>query len=210
MSQDHETNGLGLWDLTDLRWIDAYDADAAPYKTPQIVKDWYKEKYVANRFNPIRCILIDIRAAALHPSSGTRTSSNLSSDKASLQRQQVRASTQPGWIPNSAAYQLTIRFIQAPLHPQPPNHPAPLPVPTNQPLPPPPLAPSQAASSAVSQPSVSSQHSSSGCFGTAAEDGRNLHLRTKMRWQILQRRTKPSYRAGSEDVKLRAGSWRGK
>ena len=44
MSQDHETNGLGLLDLTNLQWIDTYDADAAPYTTPKIVKDWYQEK----------------------------------------------------------------------------------------------------------------------------------------------------------------------
>ena len=70
MSQDHETNGLGLWDLTDLRWIDAYDADAAPYKTPNIVKDWYKEKYVANISN-LDEVGTDTRAAGPHPSSGT-------------------------------------------------------------------------------------------------------------------------------------------
>ena len=44
MSQDHETNGLGLYDLTSLKWTDEYDANAAPYETPQIVKDWYREK----------------------------------------------------------------------------------------------------------------------------------------------------------------------
>ena len=49
MSQDHEPNGLGLWDMTNLRWLGAYDVDALPYKTPQIVKDWYEAKYVASR-----------------------------------------------------------------------------------------------------------------------------------------------------------------
>ena len=44
MSKDHEANGLGLFDLTNLTWIDGFDADAAPYKTPQMIKDWYREK----------------------------------------------------------------------------------------------------------------------------------------------------------------------
>ena len=61
MSQDHETNGLGLWDLTNLEWITAYDADAAPYKTPQIVKDWYNVKCVANVCNPISSVLIIVQ-----------------------------------------------------------------------------------------------------------------------------------------------------
>lgn len=44
MSQDHETNGLGIFDLRRLKWTDEYDANASPYKTPQIVKKWYREK----------------------------------------------------------------------------------------------------------------------------------------------------------------------
>lgn len=44
MEKDHQTNGLGLFDLTDLKWIDSYDSDAAPYETPQMVKDRYREK----------------------------------------------------------------------------------------------------------------------------------------------------------------------
>ena len=44
MSKDHETNGVGLFDMTNLTWIYEYDANATPYKTPQIVKDWYRVK----------------------------------------------------------------------------------------------------------------------------------------------------------------------
>ncbi|KAG6995719.1 hypothetical protein G7Y79_00042g078240 [Physcia stellaris] len=48
MEKDHQTNGLGLFDLTNLTWIDGYDADAAPYQTPQIIKDWYRENGTAS------------------------------------------------------------------------------------------------------------------------------------------------------------------
>jgi len=31
--------GLAILDLTELQWIESYDSDAAPYQTPQLVKD---------------------------------------------------------------------------------------------------------------------------------------------------------------------------
>ncbi|KAL8969878.1 MAG: hypothetical protein Q9183_001787 [Haloplaca sp. 2 TL-2023] len=34
--------GLGIFDLTAMQWSDRYDANAEPYVTPQIIKDWYE------------------------------------------------------------------------------------------------------------------------------------------------------------------------
>ena len=33
--------GIGVFDLTDMRWKDSYDATTDPYATPQMVKDYY-------------------------------------------------------------------------------------------------------------------------------------------------------------------------
>jgi hypothetical protein len=33
--------GLGIFDLTDLTWASSYNASAAPYVAPKMVKDWY-------------------------------------------------------------------------------------------------------------------------------------------------------------------------
>lgn len=38
---DTFTRGLGVFDLTDLFWTDSYDASAAAYDSPSVVKDWY-------------------------------------------------------------------------------------------------------------------------------------------------------------------------
>ncbi|KAL8660532.1 MAG: hypothetical protein Q9202_006455 [Teloschistes flavicans] len=35
--------GLGIFDLTEMRWSDRYDADAEAYETPAVVKAWYAE-----------------------------------------------------------------------------------------------------------------------------------------------------------------------
>ena len=41
--QDVDTNpqGLGIFDLVQLRWTGAYDANASPYQLPSVVQDWY-------------------------------------------------------------------------------------------------------------------------------------------------------------------------
>ena len=41
-SQDTATHGLQIFDLTEMKWSDRYDANAAPYKTPQVIKEWYQ------------------------------------------------------------------------------------------------------------------------------------------------------------------------
>ncbi|KAF7534953.1 hypothetical protein G7054_g5791 [Neopestalotiopsis clavispora] len=35
--------GLGIFDLTDMSWSDAYDPDAAAYDSPDVVKTWYDQ-----------------------------------------------------------------------------------------------------------------------------------------------------------------------
>ncbi|KAK8174173.1 hypothetical protein IWX90DRAFT_428951 [Phyllosticta citrichinensis] len=41
-------NGLGVFDLNDLEWKTSYNASAAAYETPQVVKDWYNRGGAAN------------------------------------------------------------------------------------------------------------------------------------------------------------------
>lgn len=40
-SQDHWTQGLGVFDLSAMQWRDGYDAGAEAYTTPATVKSWY-------------------------------------------------------------------------------------------------------------------------------------------------------------------------
>ena len=44
MSSDTATQGLQIFDMTAMKWSNKYDAKAAPYVTPQVVKDWYQQK----------------------------------------------------------------------------------------------------------------------------------------------------------------------
>jgi hypothetical protein len=40
---DPLTQGIGIFDMTAMVWKSGYDANALPYQTPQIVKEWYSE-----------------------------------------------------------------------------------------------------------------------------------------------------------------------
>ena len=42
-SRDPFLQGLGIFDMTDLQWKSKYDAGAEDYKTPRVIKDWYRE-----------------------------------------------------------------------------------------------------------------------------------------------------------------------
>lgn len=42
-TKDIFPQGLGIFDLTRLAWKDEYDAAAADYDSPDIVKSWYDE-----------------------------------------------------------------------------------------------------------------------------------------------------------------------
>lgn len=43
LSTDRFSQGLGIFDLTAMKWSDSYDANAEPYQTPDVVKAWYRE-----------------------------------------------------------------------------------------------------------------------------------------------------------------------
>ena len=43
---DPWTQQIGIFDMTALQWKDAYQSNANPYKSPDIVKDFYQQKYV--------------------------------------------------------------------------------------------------------------------------------------------------------------------
>lgn len=36
-------NGLGVFDITEMRWKDGYEADGAAYESSEMVKQWYNE-----------------------------------------------------------------------------------------------------------------------------------------------------------------------
>lgn len=40
---DPYPQGLGIFDMAELQWKDSYDADAAAYQTPQVIKKWYDD-----------------------------------------------------------------------------------------------------------------------------------------------------------------------
>ncbi|CAG9957483.1 unnamed protein product [Clonostachys rosea f. rosea IK726] len=43
-SPDTFPNGIGIFDLTELKWKDEYDPDAKPYESPQIVQEWDRQQ----------------------------------------------------------------------------------------------------------------------------------------------------------------------
>lgn len=42
---DPIAQGLEIFDLTEMTWSSQYDANALPYTTPKVVKDYYSVKY---------------------------------------------------------------------------------------------------------------------------------------------------------------------
>lgn len=44
--------GLGIFDMTELRWTNRYDPNAGGYDSPKVVKDWYSQGNVANWVSP--------------------------------------------------------------------------------------------------------------------------------------------------------------
>ncbi len=45
-SPDPFTQGIGIFDMTSMEWMPSYNANAAPYESPSVVKDWYAEGFV--------------------------------------------------------------------------------------------------------------------------------------------------------------------
>ena len=48
---DPWAGGLGVFDMTALEWVDHYDAAAAKYVSPDIVKSYYNSSYVTPDFS---------------------------------------------------------------------------------------------------------------------------------------------------------------
>lgn len=46
------TQGVGVLDLTTMSWADSFDPNSKQYESPQVVKDWYRDKY-AFHLNPL-------------------------------------------------------------------------------------------------------------------------------------------------------------
>lgn len=44
--KDSYPKGLGIFDLTELKWKDEFTPDAPAYKTPGLVQKWYDQGYV--------------------------------------------------------------------------------------------------------------------------------------------------------------------
>lgn len=44
LDEDPWPQGIGVFDMADLKWKKEYDHEAGPYEMPQSIKDWYDEK----------------------------------------------------------------------------------------------------------------------------------------------------------------------
>lgn len=52
---DPWAQGLGILDLPSLSWSDHYDAEAPAYDSPDIVKSWYSNGYVDDKWDREEC-----------------------------------------------------------------------------------------------------------------------------------------------------------
>lgn len=43
--RDEWRQGIGVLDLTTMTWADRYSPNSTAYQSPQMVKDWYRDKY---------------------------------------------------------------------------------------------------------------------------------------------------------------------
>lgn len=55
-SPDPFTLGIGIFDMTSMEWMASYNANAAPYESPSIIKGWYAEGFVICLFD-CRCCM---------------------------------------------------------------------------------------------------------------------------------------------------------
>lgn len=56
---DPMSQGLEIFDLTEMAWSSQYDANAAPYMTPQFIKEFYSAKYVKPVLNAPSLVEVD-------------------------------------------------------------------------------------------------------------------------------------------------------
>ncbi|KAH8752940.1 hypothetical protein BGZ57DRAFT_912299 [Hyaloscypha finlandica] len=89
--KDTFSQGLGIFDMTDMVWKDSYDANASDYRSPEVVKDWYaagnqnsvnwQSKQVAISVNPTQAYIVP----STSPSTPTSSSTGLAlSDRIAL------------------------------------------------------------------------------------------------------------------------------
>jgi hypothetical protein len=45
-STDPWKQGLGVFDMTEMKWKEGFDARAEAYRSPDVVRQWYRDKYV--------------------------------------------------------------------------------------------------------------------------------------------------------------------
>ncbi|KAI1172601.1 hypothetical protein F4777DRAFT_590419 [Nemania sp. FL0916] len=71
---DPWTYGLGILDMTELRWADAYDPDAPSYDSPSAVRQWYDAGNLADvqwDSNEVAALFMSSATAPTSPSSNT-------------------------------------------------------------------------------------------------------------------------------------------
>lgn len=44
---DPWTQGLGVLDLTTMAWAESYNPNSTAYDSPQVIKEWYRDKYAS-------------------------------------------------------------------------------------------------------------------------------------------------------------------
>jgi hypothetical protein len=57
--------GIAVFDLPSLSWKDTYDPNAGEYDAPQVIKDWYKQKFVCPRVWTFVCFALTLHTATL-------------------------------------------------------------------------------------------------------------------------------------------------
>lgn len=85
--RDTRTQGINIFDMTEMRWKNSYDAGAEAYKTPEVVKSYYR----ANGGHPINWTS-DAVKALFYKKTGLTVTSN------SSQISRIAAGTMPAIV----------------------------------------------------------------------------------------------------------------
>ncbi|KAF9872633.1 kelch repeat protein [Colletotrichum karsti] len=81
--KDPFPQGVGVFDMTQLKWNDQYDSSAAAYDTPDIVKSWYEEGNTVNYSNDEVAALFKKSNSDSGSGSGSGSGNSSSSDSES-------------------------------------------------------------------------------------------------------------------------------
>lgn len=80
---DPWSNGLGVFDLTEMRWSNEYNAAAEGYKSPAVVKTWYSEgglESVAWSDNTLKRMFLEPQSTTIPPDQESSTPSDPGTD----------------------------------------------------------------------------------------------------------------------------------